>query len=167
MTQGQWLRLTSGDNPSTFLPGCIMHTGDAPVDLRHPVESVSWSECHDVLEQHGLRLPSCREWDYASGEQRDAAFEPAMFRRWRLAPRDTLTHAPAGSSRANAFYLHDMIDNVAEWCGDEVEFGSVLHRVVRGGDFTNPYVATWRRPSAAVSDRSETRGLRPARAIQR
>ena len=144
-----------------------MHTGGAPIDLRHPVESVSWSACRDLLEQFGLRLPSRSEWDHACDGEPGAAFDPSMFLLATRGLHAITAHSPAGSSPANAFGLHDMLDNVAEWCSDEIEFGSVLHRAVRGADFRNPHVATWRRAPAGVGARSETRGLRAARAVER
>ena len=51
MTQGQWLRLV-GKNPSQYRPGT--NFGGKVVDLRNPVEQVSWEDCDLWLGRLGL-----------------------------------------------------------------------------------------------------------------
>ena len=59
MTQGQWQRFV-GHNPSTFVAGKTF-SGRRPSSL-HPVESVTWHECHEVSRRLGLRLPTEAQW---------------------------------------------------------------------------------------------------------
>ena len=149
VTQAQWHAVTGG-NPSHFA-GC-----DAC-----PVEQVSWEDAQRFLRLAGeragaaYRLPTEAEWEFAAGG--GAAHEP-----WPgTADRDDLpayawfkgsfegrTH-PAGQKRPNAFGLHDLGGNVAEWCADWFDPGYYARsavedprgpaegsvRCVRGGSF--------------------------------
>ncbi len=139
MTQGEWLRIT-GENPSTFLPGAnisgIVHT------LRHPVETIHWNDCHEVLGNLKLRLPTEAEWEYAARAGTSTVYwtgnrketlegaaniidlcchewgAPAFWQPEKWLDDGYPAHAPVGSYRPNAFGLHDVCGNVWEWCRD-------------------------------------------------
>ena len=83
LTQGQWLRLAAGDQPSHFAVGsrvevspaqvdalsargiAVAPSASAPVTLAHPVENIAWHRGRAVLARWGLRLPSGDEWEAA------------------------------------------------------------------------------------------------------
>ena len=71
MTQGQWLRF-AGENPSYFGPG---FRGEEEMTLLHPVDQVSWDDCHRVLERLRLVLPTEAQLEFAvRGGSRDRWF---------------------------------------------------------------------------------------------
>ncbi len=117
-------------------------------DDTHPVACVSWEDASAYAQwlSHRTgkryRLPSEAEWEYAAragtttarhwGDDGNAACDHANgadlateaqvpgATDWSAAPcndRHAYT-APVGSYRANAFGLHDMLGNVAEWAQD-------------------------------------------------
>jgi formylglycine-generating enzyme required for sulfatase activity len=97
------------------------HRGD---DL--PVTSVSWKEaqefCLALSQKEGAtyRLPTETEWEYAC---RAGAADPPAGRKpleavaWYADNGEERTH-PVGQKRPNAWGLHDMLGNVAEWTLD-------------------------------------------------
>jgi formylglycine-generating enzyme required for sulfatase activity len=136
MTQGQWTRLT-GHNPSAYSP-----TGERfEVDLRHPVETVSWDDCQRICRWLGARLPTEAEWEYAAragtstpwwtGSGSDSldglvnvADRSAQEGRagWPEIDPDLrdgfVVHAPVTAFEPNAFGLYQVLGNVFEWCQD-------------------------------------------------
>jgi formylglycine-generating enzyme required for sulfatase activity len=117
VTQGQW-RAVMGDSPS-FFPG-----------ERLPVELVSWEECARFSMVMGLELPSEAQWEYAcragttmaycfgdapSEGQLNCSFEERFTKSEN--PSRPLT-VPVDSFAPNAFGLHQVHGNVAEWCSD-------------------------------------------------
>ena len=141
VTQQQW-RALMRQNPS-------LHKGDAL-----PVENITWFEAQKYVAQINLlndgyryRLPSEAEWEYAAraGKTEDAVNELERFA-WHAA--NAQETQPVGQKEPNAFGLHDMLGNVAEWCADAYHEsyvgaptngeawtaanGSKLFRVIRG-----------------------------------
>jgi formylglycine-generating enzyme required for sulfatase activity len=111
----------------------------------HPVVNVTWDDarkfCEWLSQKEGLtyRLPTEAEWEYAckagtnslwshGDDLNDLALvgnvcdETAkeIFPNWKVneAKDGYVFTAPVGKLRANAFGLHDMHGNVAEWCQD-------------------------------------------------
>ncbi len=140
MTQGQFAR-TTGFNPSAYGPW-VIESGRA-VDLRHPVEQVTWRQGVLILGRLGLGLPSEAQWENGARGGTDTPW-------WTGAERESLRgkvniadqaarrngalwselddwpdlddgwglHAPVGTYPANPYGLHEVLGNVAEWCMD-------------------------------------------------
>jgi formylglycine-generating enzyme required for sulfatase activity len=161
-------------------------------DDRHPVACVSWDDAKAYTAWlsrktgKGYRLATEAEWEYAAragtstarhwGD--DAGQNNANFSDSGSQWSDRST-APAGSFRANAFGLHDMIGNVIEWTddcwnddyndaptdGSSWQTGTCQIRVLRGGSW---YGYPWSARSAyrlrnGSGIRSGTIGFRVAR----
>ena len=85
-----------------------------------PVGDVDWNEAARVLARVGLELPTEAQWEYAAragtttpwwtGPDRGSLSGAELF-----APKPL---SPVGRLRPNAFGLHDVAGNVAEWCRD-------------------------------------------------
>jgi len=115
VTQSQWTAVM-GTNPSIFR--------DDPDSPSRPVEKVSWYTLQGFEAATGLRLPTEAEWEYAARAGTSTAFNNGMNDAsqlgsiaWFGGNSKGQTHA-VGQLSANAFGLHDMHGNVAEWCED-------------------------------------------------
>ena len=125
---------------------CEETGGRAPDDLRHPVTGVSWEAAvaytQWLSEETGkpYRLLSETEWEYAAraGLPRFRNFSMTSEQLCRVANVYDISSkaefgfdweplncddgfaglAPTGSLQPNAFGLHDMLGNVAEWTQD-------------------------------------------------
>ncbi len=181
LTQGQWLR-AEGSNPSSYEAGYSSVHLRAPIDLRHPVETVSWLDCAEALRRLGLELPTEAQWEYAARAGADTVYTGTSdlreLRRFaniagaevegvlpNFSPEHVdpfVVHAPVGSFEPNAFGLHDTTGNVWEWVRDR--FAS-YHVVPRPGDGERPSfsetrvyrggAATARAPDQRVAKRTE------------
>ena len=125
-----------------------------------PVVDVSWYEAVMFCRWLGARLPSEAEWEYAcragthtrhwSGDEEDDLARVGWY--WENSNRRP---HPVAQKPPNAFGLHDMHGNVAEWCADlwsddytrsrkahpgphHGDFTAGTARVVRGGMFASP-----------------------------
>jgi len=100
-------------------------------DFNHPeqpVVAVSWLEaaryCEWLSDQNGdnFRLPTEAEWERAARGGREGELYPwgntppeslaGYPDRWKTGPE------PVGRGEPNRFGLHNMCDNVHEWCSD-------------------------------------------------
>ena len=150
-------------------------------------------ECYDVTEAQvtfdptatGYRLPTEAEWEYAcrgGGAARWASGNSSRdlgSHAWFKDNSDSRPH-PCGKKQANAFGLHDMHGNAAEWCWDTfatyTDPAKVVPttlkipdtKVVRGGAFnsldSSCRSAARKSQSATVPD--ETIGFRVVRSIK-
>jgi formylglycine-generating enzyme required for sulfatase activity len=187
LTQGQWLRLSSGKTPSSQGVGWD-RPDDAvpPVTLAHPVEHVTWGGSQELLGRHGLELPAEASWEYAcrAGEttpwftgrdpaslegyanvlDRTAGNAVAQWGRPEAFDDGYVAHAPVGMFRPNAFGLHDCHGNVWECCRGRDDSGRHL---VRGGSFMAE--AREARSAARMACQENSRhssiGLRAARRV--
>jgi formylglycine-generating enzyme required for sulfatase activity len=97
-----------------------------------PVENVSWNDCREFLRRlnrlaglrghRRFRLPTEAEWEYAcrAGSDRRFCFgdDPAGLGDHAWFAANAVVPQPVGRLEANAWGLHDMHGNVAEWCAD-------------------------------------------------
>ncbi|MGE3172873.1 MAG: SUMF1/EgtB/PvdO family nonheme iron enzyme [Planctomycetota bacterium] len=60
VTQGQWMRLAHGDNPSRY-----PSSPQGQPYLDRPVEQITWNDAVAALTRHGLLLPTEPQWEYA------------------------------------------------------------------------------------------------------
>jgi formylglycine-generating enzyme required for sulfatase activity len=83
-----------------------------------PVAEVTWAEAKAYCAATGGRLPTEAEWEYAARAGTTARFygAPAAIA-WYAANSGEQAH-PVAMKAPNAFGLHDMLGNVAEWVRD-------------------------------------------------
>jgi formylglycine-generating enzyme required for sulfatase activity len=79
---------------------------------------------------HQYRLPTESEWEYACrAGAAGPSQQPLDALAWYAANADLTTH-PVGGKQPNAWGLHDMLGNVAEWC-----LGADGQPIVKGGSY--------------------------------
>jgi len=119
-----------GKNPSPFSKEGHFADRVSGEDTSHyPVHHVPWHDavefCKRLSTKEGktYRLPTEAEWEYAcrAGTTTPYSFgdNPASLKEyaWYTGNSDETTH-PVGQKKPNAWGLHDMYGNVAEWCAD-------------------------------------------------
>jgi serine/threonine protein kinase/formylglycine-generating enzyme required for sulfatase activity len=200
VTQAQWLRLV-GDNPSHVRPG--RDYGMYVTSLRHPVENLNWFVADGFARDVGLLLPTEAQWEYAARAGGTAPYpcgwDPRCLGRtenlldasarvpgrpggWRYADWTDgfVDSSPVGFFLPNAFGLHDVLGNVAEWTrdwygpytlavapGDGERLGAPhTEKVLRGGG----YYYWWDRVSISLRfnlqpTNNERLGVRPSRKL--
>ncbi|MEW6238625.1 MAG: formylglycine-generating enzyme family protein [Candidatus Omnitrophota bacterium] len=158
VTQAQW-EAVMGSNPSSFIG-----SGDLPV------ESVSWSEGQQFIEQlnalhlRTFRLPTEAEWEYACragtttayhwGNTIDAIREYA----WFYDNSGNQTHS-VREKKPNPWNLHEMCGNVLQWCSDKYSVYSSYSQIdPQGAEEGTQHVARGNRYNgAAANSRSASR----------
>ncbi len=149
LTQGQWMRLGDGDNPSIYRPGRKL-TWDHELTLAHPVENVDWNACDELCRENGLTLPTEAQWECAcragtdtpwwTGAERDSLIGAinvadraakrlgspwAAIADWPELDDGYPVHAPVDALRANPWGFHNVHGNVWEWTLDRAAHYSV------------------------------------------
>ena len=193
-TQAQWIRI-AGSNPSYYADGD--HVDNYFFTSRSPVESVTWTECMELLAKLRLTLPTEAQWEYGTragsctiywtGDDADSILLGSNLAENPLddARERVRMHGPVGVLTANGFGLHDTSGNVSEWCLDvfkvecrkwPVREGDGLsltpdgpERVLRGGSWASAaHVArSARRDDQLFYMGSAIIGFRPARSLDR
>ncbi len=145
--------------------------GEMPARLAdHPVYSVDWEDAQAYCQWRGKRLPTEAEWERAArGGLEGENYPWGKGKPSRSAARYSTPEgaAPVAQHPANAFGLHDMAGNVAEWCQDRFERtyystspaenpqgpAEGMYRIIRGGAWSDGpnritvFFRNWARPN--------------------
>jgi formylglycine-generating enzyme required for sulfatase activity len=116
LTQGFWIAdapVVRGQWPAAY----------APPERGLPVTNVTWYEAGAFAEQHGCRLPTEAEWEYACrAGTTGARYSPDVNEiAWTMSNSPHVQHVK--QKRPNAWGLFDTLGNVWEWCQDSVVAG--------------------------------------------
>ena len=182
MTQAQWIRIRG------VLPASLDREKGVPVreGTTLPVIAVNWFEAQSALARVGLGLPTEAQWEHAArggtttpwptGQDPSALATTAVF--------GMTSVEPVGLRQPNAFGLHDLIGNAAEWCldvfaryddprlegtGERFGLDETEHRIFRGGSISSSpsILRSARRDLQVPAYRSIEMGVRPARILDR
>lgn len=186
VTQRQW-KSVMGDRPSANMGYVTFDDIWSSLDNREaadyppyassydadelPVENVDWRRCREFCHRAGLQLPTETQWEYAcrAGSTGPFAGSGEIDRMgWHAGNSHAETH-PVAQKDPNAWGIHDMHGNVAEWCDDAWKpassraSGGESRRFVRGGGYLNDaeFCRSARRATALERKRSHFIGFRP------
>jgi len=159
VTQGEWLQVMGGTNPSWFSregagKDAVQKISDEEL-RRFPVENVSWDDAQKFLEKlnekergrgYSYYLPTEEEWEYACRGGATSK-EECSFDFYFRTPTNDLSSARAnfnngndttkvGSYEPNRLGLYDMHGNVWEWTAT----AEASARVIRGGGWISTAV---------------------------
>lgn len=135
-----------------------------------PIYNVDWDDAQAFCAWKGKRLPTEAEWERAArGGLEEASYPWGEDKPDRKQARFGTPLGPGavGQHPPNAFGLHDMAGNVAEWCHDWFERtyyesspaanpqgpAEGMYRIVRGGAWSNGpnrltvFFRNWVRPN--------------------
>ena len=184
MTEAQWVRLRGTLPRVSAEVGARVGSGLG--DLL-PVTSVDWYEAHDVVMRVGLELPTEAQWEYAAraGTTTPWITGPDAATLPRQAVFGTASVSSVGQREPNAFGLHDVVGNAAEWCldvyarydedprlagtGERFGLDEREHRIRRGGSYLGKEsdLRSAKRDIHSPSARFAETGLRPSRKLER
>lgn len=184
VTRGEWRKVT-GDAPPGR--GAETHpvTHLAPEDAQRFVDKLN-----ALSDAERFRLPTEAEWEYACRAGADEVYPddntPELVSTltavawYRVPMRDDPQAAPVGERRPNAWGLHDMLGNAAEWVDDTYHpqayaqhrkmnprySASAERYVLRGGSYKSDWwnLRCGARSYGLAGDRLPTAGLRLVRA---
>jgi hypothetical protein len=125
---------------------------------KHPVNCVDWNQAKSYCEWAGKQLPTGAEWEKAArGVSSGARYGDIEKIAWFEKNAKGSIH-PSGRKTPNAYGLHDMLGNAAEWSADRPEGLFEL----RGGSWSEPaeQVRVSRIGSAPPFFSSDTLGFR-------
>jgi formylglycine-generating enzyme required for sulfatase activity len=122
----------------------------------YPAVQMTWHEANTYCKKVGKRLPTEAEWEYAAkggtstqyhwGEEFEGAYA------WIHKNSEFKPH-PVGQRKPNAYGLHDMAGNVAEWTSDWYD-DSQKYKTTRGGAWNDyPHTA---RPASRNKSKPDT-----------
>ena len=136
---------SSGYTPAEFIDWNKVYKY-SPTD-KHPMIYVTWHDATAYAKWVGKRLPTEKEWEYAS--QGGLIEKEYMWGDDKAVVRDYANCdgtegedkweycAPVGSFKPNGYGLYDMGGNVWEWCQDWYN-SNKTRRVLRGGSWNDP-----------------------------
>ena len=157
MTQAQWTALY-GTEPA-------QHVGSP----RLPVESISWHDLMSLLPRAGLRLPTEMEWEHAARGRTQTRWwtgtEPSsLIGAANLRGSGVEVPLPVATLRPNAYGLHDVLGNLAEWVQPLAMTGTPDRPVARGGHYGSTAMQARMTARVLVDTRFADRqtGVRPA-----
>lgn len=198
LTRAQWFRLAG--RADFYYAYANAYFDDREILDDCPAESISWHEAARALAGIGCSLPTEAQWEYACRGGTRTGWWPGprpedlqgcanISDQTRFASHgDENTAAPitdgvsmiapCGSFRANAFGMHNMLGNVAEWCANihgepaltelaklEDAPRSTANITVRGGYFSGSVMEARcaRRDSAGPDNKYPPIGVRAVR----